>query len=310
MKPKYTLVVHGGSGMITKENMRPEAEENYIGALNRALDAGEDILESGGSAIEAVTRTIVYLEDNPLFNAGRGAVFNHNGQNELDASIMDGISQRAGSVASVTNVKNPILAARAVMEKTEHVMLIGSGAEQFSREQGLEMVDPWYFFTESRWNALQRILDTKLEMTELDHDAEEKHGTVGAVALDAHGNLAAGTSTGGMTNKRYNRVGDSPIIGAGAYADNAACAISCTGHGEFFIRYAVAFDIFAQMIYGNKTLSEAADFIIHHKLTSKGGNGGIIAVDTGGHVAMTFNTSGMYRGFTRPGERQVRIFGD
>ncbi|MDX1478359.1 MAG: isoaspartyl peptidase/L-asparaginase, partial [Saprospiraceae bacterium] len=233
----YAMAIHGGAGTITRANMTEEMEANYLAALDQALTIGENILKEGGSSLDAIQQTIMFLEDTPYFNAGKGAVFTNSGTNELDASIMDGKTQNAGAVGGVTNIKNPIIAARAVMEKSEHVMLTGKGAEQFAEEQGIEIVDPEYYFTQQRWDALQRVKARETPASELSES--DRHGTVGAVALDMQGNLAAGTSTGGMTNKRYNRVGDAPIIGAGTYADNATCAVSCTGHGEYFIRYAV-----------------------------------------------------------------------
>ncbi len=307
-KPNYTLVIHGGAGTITRSSMTPEMESEYLAALNAALDGGEEILRNGGTSLDAVERAILILEDSPLFNAGKGAVFTHEGKNELDASIMDGKSQLAGAVAGVRTIKNPILAARAVMEKTEHVMLTGAGAEEFAATQGIQIVDPTYFYTEHRWQALQEELELEKQQDSL--STQKKHGTVGAVALDQHGNLAAGTSTGGMTNKRYGRVGDTPVIGAGTYADNSTCAVSCTGHGEFFIRYAVAHDVSAAMRYGEMSVNNAAKNIIHERLLAKGGSGGLIAIDSMGNVAMEFNTEGMYRGYAKPGERKVRIYGD
>ena len=307
-KAVYALVIHGGAGTITRTGMTPEMEAEYLAALNTALDVGEEVLRSGGTSLDAVQRTILIMEDSPLFNAGKGAVFTHDGKNEMDAAIMDGKTQQAGAVAGVRTIKNPILAARAVMEKTEHVLLSGRGAEEFAATQGIELVDPQYFFTERRWQSLQTALEKERQNAALSE--QEKHGTVGAVALDRHGNLAAGTSTGGMTNKHYGRIGDTPVIGAGNYADNATCAVSCTGHGEFFIRYAVAHDVSAAMMYGGMTLQAAARNIIHDRLLSKGGSGGLIAIDTFGNIAMEFNTEGMYRGYVKPGERVVKIYKD
>lgn len=306
-KPDYVLAIHGGAGVITKENMNEEKELAYQSALNKALDLGEEVLKGGGTSLDAVVAAITFMEDSPLFNAGKGAVFNHDGQNEMDASIMEGKELMAGAIGGVRTIKHPILAARAVMEKSEHVMLVGQGAETFAKEQGLEIVDPSYFYTQQRWDALQNVLKSDPDRSELDH-SDRKHGTVGAVALDRHGNLAAATSTGGMTNKRYNRIGDSPIIGAGTYADNGTCAVSCTGHGEYFIRYAVAHSLAAQMEYGHKSLKEAGDHIIHDVLVKAGGTGGLISVDKDGNVYLPFNTEGMYRGFTKPGMREVKIY--
>ena len=295
----WAIVVHGGAGTITRARMTPEVEAQYRDMMNAAIDTGAAILASGGSALDAVERTIRIMEDSPLFNAGKGAVFTHEGRNELDASIMDGSDLAAGAVAGVTDIRNPITAARTVMEKSPHVMLTGKGASEFAAEMGLEIVDPSYFRDERRYNELQRALDN------------DKHGTVGCVVLDMNGDLAAGTSTGGMTNKRYNRVGDAPVIGAGTYANNATCAVSATGHGEFFIRYTVAHDISALMEYKGLTLDEAAREVIHGKLVRAGGTGGVVAVDRKGNVAMPFNTEGMYRGYkTSGGESGVFIFSD
>lgn len=306
--PDYTIVIHGGAGTITRENMTPGMERAYLDALDSALTIGESIIQSGGTALDAVESTIRYLEDNPLFNAGKGSVFTHEGKNEMDASIMDGATQKAGAVACVTNIKNPITAARAVMERTDHVMLAAQGAEQFARETGLDLEPPEYFHTDRRWNSLQKVMEK--EKNEAVPTESEKHGTVGCVVLDKHGNLAAGTSTGGMTNKRYNRVGDSPIVGAGTYADNATCAVSTTGHGEYFMRYVVAYDIAARMEHGGVALQQAADDMVMKKLVDKGGSGGIIAVDHKGNIAMVFNSEGMYRGFAKPGERVIKIYRD
>ncbi|MDX1408222.1 MAG: isoaspartyl peptidase/L-asparaginase, partial [Saprospiraceae bacterium] len=291
-----------------RANMTDEMEANYLAALDQALTIGETILKEGGSSLDAIQQTIMFLEDTPYFNAGKGAVFTNSGTNELDASIMDGRTQNAGAVGGVTNIKNPIIAARAVMEKSEHVMLTGKGAEQFAEGQGIETVNPEYYFTQQRWEALQRVKARETPAEELSES--DRHGTVGAVALDMQGNLAAGTSTGGMTNKRFNRVGDAPIIGAGTYADNATCAISSTGHGEYFIRYAVAHDIAARMEYKGISLSKAADEVVMQKLVEKGGSGGIIGVDRYGNVALTFNSEGMYRGFVTPSQREVNIYRD
>ncbi len=305
----YTLVIHGGAGTILKKNMTPEREAAIRTVMNAAMDIGEQILKEGGSASDAVEQTIIALENSPYFNAGKGAVFTHAGKNELDASFMEGRSQHAGAVGGVTNVKNPIRAARAVMEKSEHVLLTGRGAEQFAKEQGLEIVDPDYFFTKSRWESLQKVKAKEGSTGQILNPADDsKFGTVGCVALDKSGNLAAGTSTGGMTNKRYNRLGDSPIIGAGTYANNATCAVSCTGHGEFFIRYVVAYDVSALMEYKGLSLQEAANHVVLEKLVAKKGSGGLIAVDAKGHIAMPFNTPGMYRGYARAGERVVEFY--
>lgn len=305
---RYTLVVHGGSGNISRDLMSYEREQAYLSKLNEALAAGEAILKSGGSSMDAVVAAVMILEDSPLFNAGKGAVFNYEGRNELDASIMDGKTLQAGAVAAITNIKNPVTAARKVMENSPHVMLTGRGAEQFAFEQGLEVVDPSYFFDQQRWDQYREFLRGNTQLRGAT-DIEFKMGTVGAVALDMDGNLAAATSTGGMTGKRFGRIGDSPVIGAGTYANNSSCAVSATGHGEYFIRNVVAYDIAAQMLYAGKTLEEAANENIMEKLKEQGGNGGIIAVDHEGNVAMPFNTTGMFRGFVKStGETEVNIF--
>ncbi len=309
-KHKYALVLHGGAGTISKSNLSAEVEQQYLTKLNEAIDKGESILKSGGTSLDAVTQVIMILEDSPLFNAGKGAVFTHDGINEMDASIMQGSDLNAGAVGGVTNIKNPILAARAVMEKSDHVFMVGSGAEEFANMSGVETINPGYFRTERRWNSLQRILEKEKEtgLTEMELP-DSKFGTVGAVALDIHGEIVAGTSTGGMTNKRYKRIGDSPVIGAGTYADNT-CGVSCTGHGEYFIRYAVAHDVSAMMNYKNLSLSEAADQVINKKLVEAGGSGGLIALDRYGNITMPFNTSGMYRAYLTPEERFVGIYNE
>ncbi|HYH07531.1 MAG TPA: isoaspartyl peptidase/L-asparaginase [Thermoanaerobaculia bacterium] len=294
------LVIHGGAGTITRASMSAEAEKQYREGLEASLKAGHAVLARGGSSLDAVEAAIRVLEDNPLFNAGKGAVFTHEGRNELDASIMDGKTKKAGSVAGVTIIRNPITAARAVMEKSAHVMMVGRGAELFATKMGLEIVDPSYFWTERRWKSLQNELleeQRQKPRAELAYPDEKKFGTVGAVALDRDGNLAAGTSTGGMTNKQFGRVGDAPIIGAGTYADNEACAVSATGHGEFFIRWTVAYDIAALMKYRGLTVQQAGDEVIHKKLAPVQGEGGVIILDRKGNFAMPFNSEGMYRGW-------------
>lgn len=319
-RPAYALVIHGGAGTLGRAEMTPEKEAAYKNALDSALTVGETVLRDGGSALDAVEQTVAWLENCPLFNAGRGAVFTHEGRNELDASIMDGQTQKAGAVGGVTTVKNPIRLARAVMEKSKHVFLTGRGAEQFASENGLETVPPSWFFTQERWDSLQKMLaeekaaDGKTGLQEPGDRKSEivspksKFGTVGCVALDKNGHLAAGTSTGGMTNKRWNRLGDTPVIGAGTYADDAVCGISCTGHGEFFIRYAAAHDVWARMSYKNQPLAEAAGEVVQ-RLLEKGGEGGLIALDHVGNIAMPFNCEGMYRGYAKAGgERKVLIF--
>lgn len=315
---KIMLVVHGGAGTITRASMTPESEQQYRAALEQALRSGHAVLAKGGSSLDAVETAVRVLEDNPLFNAGKGAVFTHDGKNELDASIMDGRTKAAGSVAGLTIVRNPITAARAVMEKSAHVMMIGRGAELFATQQGLEIVDPAYFWTERRWKGLQQELlreqgkkpQARFETPLQDQD-DRKFGTVGAVALDRAGNLAAATSTGGMTNKKYGRVGDVPIIGAGTFAENESCAVSATGHGEFFIRWTVAYDIAALMKYRGLTVAEAANEVIHKKLVPVKGEGGVIALDAKGNFAMPFNSEGMYRGWIgADGKPHVEIYKD
>ncbi|MDY0196904.1 MAG: isoaspartyl peptidase/L-asparaginase [Tenuifilaceae bacterium] len=294
----WAIAIHGGAGAMTPENYTPEQIAEYRAELNAALNIGVSILKSGGSSLDAVEQVVRYLEDCPLFNAGRGAVFTNDGKNELDAAIMFGKDLSAGAVAGVGDIKNPISAARKVMESSPHVLMVGKGASLFASQNGVQMVDSTYFFTEDRYQALQRALER-----------DRKMGTVGCVALDIEGNLSAATSTGGMTNKRYGRVGDVPIIGAGTYANNKTCAVSATGHGEFFIRYTVAHDISALMEYKGLRLDEASDEVIKKKLVDVGGEGGIIAVDKWGNVHLTFNTSGMYRGYaTEKGEIKVEIF--
>lgn len=298
-KQEWAIVMHGGAGGISRENITPEMDKEYRASLLIALNTGKKILAEGGTALDAVEQTIRIMEDNPLFNAGKGAVFTHDGKNELDAAIMDGSSLSAGAVAGVTDIKNPITAARYVMTKSEHVLLTGAGASQFAREQGLQIVPPSYFYTERRFNELQEILK------------KEKNGTVGCCALDKNGNLAAGTSTGGMANKRYNRVGDSPIIGAGTYANNRTCAVSGTGHGEYFIRWTVAHDISALMEYKGLTLKEASELVVNDKLLKAGGSGGVICVDKSGNISMPFNSKGMFRGFaTADGKEGIFIYKD
>jgi beta-aspartyl-peptidase (threonine type) len=306
------LVVHGGAGTL-KSEMLPAQEQQYVATLTAALQSGHEILAKGGSSLDAVEAAIRVLEDSPLFNAGKGAVFTHEGRNELDASIMDGRTKAAGAVASVTTIKNPIRAARAVMEKSAtlqekagSVLMVGHGAEVFATQTGLEMVDPSYFRTQQRWDELQKFLRAE-QTAEAIADPVLRFGTVGAVALDRQGNLAAGTSTGGRTGKRHGRVGDSPIIGAGTYADNETCAVSATGTGEYFIRQVVAYDITARMKYRGSSVQQAAEEAIFRKLQP--GDGGLIALDGKGNFVMPFSTQGMYRGYTRAdGVPHVAIF--
>lgn len=305
-----TLVIHGGAGTIRKENMSPEREKAYQAVLKQALDTGYAVLLSGGTSVDAVIASITLMEDSPLFNAGKGAVFNHAGKNELDASIMDGSNLMAGSVAGVATIKNPITAAHAVMTRSEHVMLAGRGAEAFAEEQGLQIVDPAYFVDSTRYQQFLKRQKTKDAASGNSKVENEKFGTVGAVALDKFGNIAAGTSTGGMSNKKYGRVGDSPIIGAGTYANNKTCGVSATGWGEYFIRLSIAHDISAMMEYGGLSLQAAADSVIMKKLSALGGDGGIIALDREGNIAMTFNTDGMYRGhIQKEGEARIFLYG-
>ncbi len=302
----YTLVIHGGAGNITPENLPADIAARYEAELLEVLKLGDSILKSGGTSLDAVESCIRRMEDCPLFNAGKGAVFNAEGKNELDASIMDGKTGMAGAVAGVSAIRHPISAARAVMSKSAHVMLTGKGAETFATEQGLEMVSPEYFFTQQRWNDYLKV-KARLDSIE---NTDKKHGTVGCVALDTYGNLAAGTSTGGMTYKKYGRVGDSPVIGAGTYADNNTCAVSATGHGEFFIRNVVAYDISALMKYKGLSITDAANEVVMNKLQKLGGTGGIIAVDNKGNIAMPFNTAGMFRGYVKSGgETRAAMFG-
>ncbi|PQB08558.1 beta-aspartyl-peptidase [Polaribacter filamentus] len=301
---EFAIIIHGGAGTILKENMSDELEAEYKEKLEEAVKVGYTILKNGGTSQDAVLKTIQVMEESPLFNAGKGAVFTNEGTNELDASFMDGKTLNAGAVAGVKNVKSPIELAIKIMTDSHHVMLSGEGASLFAKEKGLEIVNPSYFYTQKRFKSLQRIKDN--EKMELDHDDKKaafydsdiknsKFGTVGCVALDKEGNIAAGTSTGGMTNKRWGRIGDAPIIGSGTYANNKTCGISSTGWGEYFIRSQVAYDISAQMEYQHKTLKEATTDVIQNKLTKLGGTGGVVALDKRGNMSFEFNTAGMYR---------------
>ena len=314
-KPNFGLVIHGGAGTILRENMTPEKEEKYRAVLAEAIQEGHKILKMGGSSQEAVERTINIMEDSPLFNAGKGAVLNSNASIELDASFMEGKSLGAGAISGVRTVKNPISAAIKVMEASPHVMLSGSGADAFASEQGLEIVSPDYFLTERRINALKEvqkassISKTNHKYQSTDFINQQRYGTVGCVALDMFGNLAAGTSTGGMTNKKWNRIGDAPIIGAGTYANNATCAISSTGWGEFFIRTVVAHDISALMEYKKLSIQDAAYEVIHNKVAKLGGDGGVIGIDRKGKMMMEMNTPGMYRAkMDASGKLEVKIY--
>ena len=302
----WVLVIHGGAGGTVGQKMAEEVQLQYTTKMTEVLKAGAAVLSGGGTSMDAVETCIRMMEDSPLFNAGKGAVFTEEGKNEMDASIMDGKTLKAGAVAGVTTIKNPISAARAVMEKSKHVMLIDGGAEKFAKDQGLEIVDPSYFFTKQRWDEFQKV-----HQLELNHkpDSAKGHGTVGAVALDSHGDLAAGTSTGGMTNKMKGRIGDSPVIGTGTYANNNTCAVSCTGHGEYFIRNVVAYDVSARMEYKGQNLPEAAGEVVNVKLKSQGAEGGLIAIDRNGNIAMPFNTALMFRGTIHPdGKIEVMIY--
>jgi beta-aspartyl-peptidase (threonine type) len=313
---EFAIVIHGGAGTILKENMTPELEKEYNDKLAEAIKTGHNILKNGGSSMDAVEATIRVMEDSPLFNSGKGAVFTHDGVNSLDASFMDGETLNAGAVAGVTTVKNPISLARKVMTDSEHVLLSGDGADAFAKalqDPNIEIVSNSYFYTENRFKGLQRVLEKEKEMeaemqpTEPQTTAlrklelkdpyfnDSKYGTVGCVALDKNGNIAAGTSTGGMTNKKYGRIGDAPIIGSGTYANNATCGVSSTGHGEYFIRAQVAYDISALMEYSGLTLKEATHKVIQDKLVKLGGTGGVVALDHYGNISMDFNTPGMYR---------------
>ena len=304
----WTLVIHGGAGVMERNKMTPSRETEQRAGLTDALNAGKSVLAGGGTALDAVEAAVKVLEDHPGFNAGRGAVFNAEGVNELDAAIMDGSDRSAGAVAGVTRTKNPISLARKVMDDSPHVMLQGVGADTFSREHGLEQVNPSYFRTEERWQQLQQMLNPKTGA--MMFDAEIKYGTVGAVAKDSHGNLAAATSTGGLTGKRWGRVGDSPIIGAGTYADNRGCAVSATGSGEYYIRVGVAHEICARVRFGKESLQAAAD-AVQAETKALGGSGGVIAVAPDGTPAWSFNTPGMYRGrATSAGDFTVGIYGD
>ncbi len=319
---EFAIVIHGGAGTIKKENMTPQLEQAYNEKLTEAIKAGYDILKNGGNATDAVEATIRIMEDSPLFNAGKGAVFTHDGTNSLDASFMDGKTLQAGAVAGLSTVKNPISLARKVTTHSDHVMLSGAGADAFAKalnDPAIEIVPNSYFFTEDRYNSLQRVLkaeaskDKKTAHLQLQDPfiKDSKYGTVGCVALDKNGNIAAGTSTGGMTNKKYGRIGDAPIIGSGTYANNKTCGVSSTGHGEYFIRAQVAYDISALMEYKGMTLKEATNLVVQKKLVDMGGSGGIVALDHLGNISMDFNTPGMYRAMMNDkGELVVGMYKD
>ncbi|MEM9494468.1 MAG: isoaspartyl peptidase/L-asparaginase [Pseudomonadota bacterium] len=310
-----SIVIHGGAGALAPGRYTAEQEAAYLAKLSEALDAGYAVLEEGGDALDAVEAAIVLMEDSPFFNAGKGAVFTSQGRNELDASIMDGATLNAGAIAGVKKVKNPIKLARAVMEKSRHVMFAREGAEKFAKEQGLESVRPRYFYSDRAWRAYKQAKAAEKTARATGQKAslpeDYKYGTVGAVALDKDGDLAAGTSTGGMTYKRFGRVGDSPIIGAGTFADNRSCAVSSTGHGEYFMRLTIARDICAQVEYGDKSVEDAAEDVINGRLADLGGTGGVIVLGADGSYAMTFNTAGMFRGVkTQTGVKEVAIYGE
>jgi len=331
---KPVLVIHGGAGTILKSQMTPELEARYIAGLEEALKKGYAVLHAGGTSLDAVQASVQVLEDNPLFNAGKGAVFTNEGKNEMDAAIMNGKNLAAGAVAGVTTIRNPITAARAVMENSGHVMMIGPGAEKFAKLNGITIVDPSYFYTESRWKSLERMRKEDSLKAQTGHsdtmrktsslykvsysnplDQNWKYGTVGAVSLDTHGNLAAATSTGGMSNKKFGRVGDAPLIGIGTYANNATCAISCTGWGEYFIRLGMAKSVSDMMEFGKYSLKNASEEMIMKRLPALGktdgevADGGLIAVDKNGNISMPFNSAGMYRGYIdQNGKMEIKIY--
>jgi beta-aspartyl-peptidase (threonine type) len=313
---KFSIAIHGGAGTILKEDMTTELEEEYRKALKESLDAGYGVLENGGSAVNAVKAAIVIMEDCPLFNAGKGAVFTKKGVNEMDAAIMDGSDLSAGAIAGVRNVRNPVELAEEVMLNSGHVFLSGKGANDFAIKQGIKLEPDEYFHSQYRYDQWREIRDS--DLYQLDHKADKlvglmkdkKFGTVGAVACDGDGNLAAATSTGGMTNKRFGRIGDSPVIGAGTYANNKTCAISCTGHGEIFLKAVAAYDVSALMEYKNMSLQEACEEVVMKKLVEMHGDGGLIGMDAKANVAMVFNSAGMYRGFRNSdGENEIAIYG-
>ena len=302
----FGIIIHGGAGTLPRAEMSGDSERKYRAGLTEAIDAGYAVMQDGGTSLDAVTRAVMLLEDNPLFNAGRGSVFTLDGRNEMDASIMEGRTLQAGAVCGLTRIRNPVELARAVMERSEHVMLAGAGAEEFAASQGISFVPQSYFHTAERWRQLERIRAGEFGLS--GHTISHV-GTVGAVALDTHGHLAAATSTGGMTGKRFQRIGDSPIIGAGTYADDRSCAVSATGHGEIFIRAAVAHDVCARMRFGGRSVGEAARQVIFGELAALGGEGGVIAIDTHGEIAMEFNSEGMFRASKKAGEEtQIAIY--
>ena len=302
---KLVLAVHGGAGTILPSSMTDEKEKSYTSALEAGLRAGYSLLEKGFSSLDAVAAAVVILEDCPLFNAGKGSVFTHDGTHEMDALIMDGRTLKAGAVAGVQNIKNPVVLARSVMDHSEFVFLSGKGAEDFAALMKIPREEADYFFNQFRYDQLMESRMTG--SVQLDHN-DKKFGTVGAVAIDCNGNLAAATSTGGMTNKRYNRIGDTPVVGSGTYANNKTCAISCTGHGEYFLRAVVAYDISCLMEYKGLSLREACDVVVYKKLIDMGGEGGLIAIDLHGNCALPFNSEGMYRGYKSDNEEVVKIY--
>ncbi|MEN9297791.1 MAG: hypothetical protein RLZZ429_104 [Bacteroidota bacterium] len=315
MANNFTIVVHGGAGTILKEDMTPELEKAYQEGLQQALDASYAVLEKGGTAVNAIKAAIVVLEDNVLFNAGRGSVFTKKGLQEMDAAIMDGADLSAGAVAAVRNVRNPIELAAEVMRNSNHVFLSGKGANDFAIKQGVKLEPDEYFFSQFRYDQWKAIRDSdNYSLDHTNHHLEElmrdkKFGTVGAVACDMHGNIAGATSTGGMTNKKYGRIGDSPLIGSGTYANNKTCAISCTGHGEMFIRTVASYDVSCLMEYKGCSLQEAMEIVVHDKLMKLQGEGGMIGVDAKGNAAMVFNSAGMYRGVKNSvGRNEVLIY--
>ena len=307
---KISIAIHGGAGTISKKSITPEKEAAYLKALNEALDTGYKVLQKNGDALDAVKAAVIEMENNILFNAGKGSVFTNTGTHEMDASIMDGRDLSAGAVAAVKNIRNPIELAYAVMKKSEHVFLIGKGAEEFAKQNGITFEPDEYFYSEQRYKQWQKVKGT--DETALDHNInidDKKFGTVGAVACDANGNLAAATSTGGMTNKQWGRVGDSPMIGAGTYANNKTCAISCTGHGEPFIKAVTAYDVSCLMEYKGLSLEEAMNIVVNDKLIKIDGEGGMIGADANGNASLIFNSEGMYRGFhSSDGKNEVAIY--
>lgn len=308
--PEYALVIHGGAGSVTREGLSEEKDERYRSILEGVLKAGQEVLENDGSALEAVEKVIAMMEDDTLFNAGRGAVLTYDETVSLDASIMDGQTMQAGAVAGINRVRHPITLARYVMTSSPHAMLSGEGAHDFAVDMNLELVSDTFFKTSSKVRRVREIKMREKESGYVPERADWKYGTVGAVALDKSGQIAAGTSTGGMSNKRWGRIGDSPIIGAGTYADSKVAGVSCTGHGEFFIRYTVAYDLIAKMKYGGLTLEDAADQIINDELMKVNGAGGLIALDRQGNVSMPFNTNGMFRGYIKPNDMKIAIYQD